>query len=158
MLTQLVFNHSLRIRVKADTQGKNDARGESASSNNMGKIYNIATSDVINVIDGREFIQIGTRRFTSGVRLRGLSRVFLQCSMLQYRSRWAWSSCTRFSVGGKSDSHATRALTRCIPNSAFVGLVTILALFPVPGYISTFLRRAQAKKMRKVRWLAPVFE
>ncbi|RDX55375.1 P-loop containing nucleoside triphosphate hydrolase protein [Lentinus brumalis] len=65
MLTQLVYNHALRIRVKADVDSsRKDSEGPSAggpskgSKNLSGKLYNLATSDVENILEGREFLQI----------------------------------------------------------------------------------------------------
>ena len=38
-----------------------------------------------------------------------------------------------------------------VPQSAFVGLATMVALFPVPGYIAKKVRDVQVQRMKVVR-------
>ncbi|KAI0655608.1 P-loop containing nucleoside triphosphate hydrolase protein [Cubamyces menziesii] len=63
MLTQLIYNHALRVRVKADVDSnlkeEPSSSGPSKGSKNFsGKLFNLATSDVANLLEGREFLQI----------------------------------------------------------------------------------------------------
>ncbi|KAH9939288.1 P-loop containing nucleoside triphosphate hydrolase protein [Epithele typhae] len=62
ILTQLIFNHALRIRVKSDAPqaGSSSAAGGSkpSASGSMGKIYTLATADVNNIVAGREFLTL----------------------------------------------------------------------------------------------------
>ncbi|KAI0711040.1 P-loop containing nucleoside triphosphate hydrolase protein [Cerioporus squamosus] len=65
MLTQLVYNHALRVRVKADVDTSQKGSEEpssggpqKASKNFSGKLFNLATSDIENLLEGREFLQI----------------------------------------------------------------------------------------------------
>ena len=62
ILTQLIFSHSLRLRVKADASqpGSSDsASNKNQGTNALGKLYNLATSDITYIIEGREFLQVG---------------------------------------------------------------------------------------------------
>ncbi|RDX55373.1 hypothetical protein OH76DRAFT_1478034 [Lentinus brumalis] len=63
VLTQLVYNHALRVRVKADIDSTAQAEPSTAahpngSKNLTGKLFNLATSDVQNVLEGREFLEL----------------------------------------------------------------------------------------------------
>ena len=64
MLTQLVYNHALRVRVKADVDSsftEGSSTGKPPSSKNFsGKLFTLATSDIQNLLEGREFLQICT--------------------------------------------------------------------------------------------------
>ena len=67
LLTQLIFEHSLRLRMKAEVSGNSDS-GPSASAvlrhdhrrpqadNLVGKINNLATTDMANVVGARDFL------------------------------------------------------------------------------------------------------
>ena len=59
ILTELIFNHSLRLRVKADASqpdSSGSASNKNQGSNALGKLYNLATSDITYIIEGREFL------------------------------------------------------------------------------------------------------
>jgi hypothetical protein len=61
ILTQVVFNHALRLRVKAETgtgTGKDQAsgKGEKKGGNFTGMLNNLVTTDMANIIDGRDFL------------------------------------------------------------------------------------------------------
>ncbi|RPD67396.1 P-loop containing nucleoside triphosphate hydrolase protein [Lentinus tigrinus ALCF2SS1-6] len=58
MLTQLVYNHALRVRVKADVDSGQTEGPPKGSKNLSGKLFTLATSDVANLLEGREFLQI----------------------------------------------------------------------------------------------------
>ena len=68
MLTQLVFTHSLRIRATAHTSRGSEPTADANSSKKSShvqnsaasKVYTLATNDVNNINDGREFLQVGT--------------------------------------------------------------------------------------------------
>ena len=62
IFTQLIFNHSLRLRAKADASqpdSSGSASNKNQGSNALGKLYNLATSDITYIIEGREFLQVG---------------------------------------------------------------------------------------------------
>ncbi|KAJ7088646.1 P-loop containing nucleoside triphosphate hydrolase protein [Mycena epipterygia] len=55
IITELLFEHSLRIRVKAETSGTS-VDAETKSSNLAGRLTNLATTDLRNIVDAREFV------------------------------------------------------------------------------------------------------
>lgn len=70
LLTQLIFEHSLRIRMKAEISGRPDdpqaasmvLRHENRrpkADNLVGKINNLVTTDMMNVIEARDFLYTG---------------------------------------------------------------------------------------------------
>jgi hypothetical protein len=81
IITQLVFEHSLRIRMKVDSdvfvgipepsaglasngdqrknKGWSSNKAESTSHNVMGKINNLVTTDLGNITDARDFLYAG---------------------------------------------------------------------------------------------------
>ena len=84
MLTQLVYNHALRVRVKADvdsssTEGSSTGKPSPNSKNFSGKLFTLATSDIQNLLEGREFLQICTCRL---IRIGRYSQLDLQYSRL----------------------------------------------------------------------------
>ncbi|KAJ7148752.1 P-loop containing nucleoside triphosphate hydrolase protein [Mycena crocata] len=60
IVTQLVFEHSLRIRIKADTADKGDTStktsSEKASANLLGKINNLVTVDLGHINEARNIL------------------------------------------------------------------------------------------------------
>ena len=64
LLTALLFDHSLRIRLKAETETGADKASdgdadESSKSNLVGRINNLVTSDLDSIGEGREFLSLG---------------------------------------------------------------------------------------------------
>ncbi|VDC06819.1 unnamed protein product [Peniophora sp. CBMAI 1063] len=58
-ITQLIFEHALRMRVKVDateTGGVDDAKNEKGSTL-QGRIMNLVTIDLENIVTGRDFLQ-----------------------------------------------------------------------------------------------------
>ncbi|KIY70079.1 P-loop containing nucleoside triphosphate hydrolase protein [Cylindrobasidium torrendii FP15055 ss-10] len=58
ILTQLTFEHALRIRVKASTESNKEAekKDEDADTNIIGKITNLVTTDLENIVEARDFL------------------------------------------------------------------------------------------------------
>ncbi|KZV67494.1 P-loop containing nucleoside triphosphate hydrolase protein [Peniophora sp. CONT] len=55
MLTQLIFEHALRMRVKSEpTSATEDKKGDDLS----GKLNNLVTSDLQNIVNGRDFLVV----------------------------------------------------------------------------------------------------
>ncbi|KAF8157969.1 hypothetical protein B0H34DRAFT_797400 [Crassisporium funariophilum] len=131
LLTQLIFDHSLRIRFKAEASG-DDApavennttqigtpetnvppqKPEKKKSNLVGKINTLMTVDMDHIVGSRDFfllILLVPIKMT-------LALVFLYIVL-------GWS--------------------------AFVGFTSIIILLPVPGYIATRMQNIQRKKMGK---------
>lgn len=153
MLTQLVYNHALRIRVKADVDSsRKDSEGPSAggpskgSKNLSGKLYNLATSDVENILEGREFLQIRTFRCTYP---RSSADLEPQYSP-RFGSLLVYAFCTFCSAGGTSPMPALVAGANRRKRSAFVGLAIMIALLPVPRYVVAWMHKIQKRKMKMV--------
>lgn len=196
IVTQLVFEHSLRIRVKAETssstgttpvatpEGRSEAttpdtasiadvnvssettggsseEGEPStassstkgkqreefptapssdgdreepgkSSNLVGKINNLVSTDLENLIDGRDLLLIGS----SPARIfcvHGTTISF--CPGLYFPLQVAL--CIWFLYG-------------ILGWSAFVGLVAMVALFPIPGVVANKIQKVQKETMKRV--------
>lgn len=71
LFTALIFDHALRLRMKADTstghkqpediQPAGQAKGGKAGQGDhiVGKIMNMATSDLANIVGGRNVVLLG---------------------------------------------------------------------------------------------------
>ncbi|TFK30740.1 ATP-binding cassette transporter [Coprinopsis marcescibilis] len=165
LITQLVFEHSLRIRVKAEGQdgkglepsipatpdsasiagtpvyseddtlhsqgvtettlrqgssdgtsdagkAKADKEGSSSAKNLIGKINNLVTTDLGNIVDSRDFLYI-------------LIYIPLQISL-----------CILF-------------LYKVLGWSSFVGLAVMVLLFPLPGYVAKLVQDVQVIRLKK---------
>ncbi|KAI0832850.1 multidrug resistance-associated ABC transporter [Trametes gibbosa] len=178
IITQLVFDHSLRIRMKSEssqspttsrastavhtpdnasvTEGVNvddespsgcngngsedetvHARTEStastaaakkgldakktdeklaasspASGNLIGRINNLVTTDLTNLVEGRDFLFVG---------LYAPAQIIVAIVFLYEILGW----------------------------SAFVGMVAMILLFPIPGYVASMIQGVQTEKMKK---------
>lgn len=73
ILTELIFEHSLRIRFKAEKsdvvnspKGKSSAAAPAAASgkkdNLIGKINTMVTVDVSTIVGGKDFLMVGVYR------------------------------------------------------------------------------------------------
>jgi hypothetical protein len=62
IITQLVFEHALRIRIKPETADKGDTAtktsSEKASANLLGKINNLVTVDLMEINEARNILFI----------------------------------------------------------------------------------------------------
>ncbi|OSD04422.1 multidrug resistance-associated ABC transporter [Trametes coccinea BRFM310] len=106
---------------KADKKGKASKKddekpataGSGPSSGNLiGRINNLVTTDLSNLVDGRDFLFII---------LYAPAQIIVSIIFLYEILGW----------------------------SAFVGLVTIILLFPIPGYIASLIQNVQTEKMKK---------
>lgn len=69
LVTQLVFEHALRMRVKAET-GTSPADGKAAEGRNVqGKINNLITSDLAAIGFGREILAPCSQTFPNRTRV-----------------------------------------------------------------------------------------
>ncbi|PCH35077.1 hypothetical protein WOLCODRAFT_155747 [Wolfiporia cocos MD-104 SS10] len=136
IITQLVLDHALRIRVKSDavsasppetpdsasaveeTSGAGAADGAGAGTqadaghNLAGKINNLVTTDLENIINGRDFPYL-----------------FVEIPL-----QLVLSTCFLYSLLGWS---------------ALAGMAVMGATMTLPGYIATFLQRTQIEKMKR---------
>ncbi|KIY46182.1 P-loop containing nucleoside triphosphate hydrolase protein [Fistulina hepatica ATCC 64428] len=89
-----------------------DHTSSSSSKNLTGRINNLVTTDLENLVDGRDFLLC-------------FLLIPLQITL-----------CVVF-------------LYNVLGWSAFVGLATMVALFPLPGYVAILLRNVQAEQMKR---------
>ncbi|GLB36501.1 putative atp-binding cassette [Lyophyllum shimeji] len=109
---------SLKSNVSRKGKGKDEkpsraaeADGSSSADNLVGKINNLVTTDLSNIVDSRDFLLV-------------LIYMPLQITL-----------CTIF-------------LYVLLGWSAFVGLATILLLFPVPGYVAKRIQDVQVVRLK----------
>ncbi|KZV72448.1 P-loop containing nucleoside triphosphate hydrolase protein [Peniophora sp. CONT] len=119
LLTYVVYEHSLRVRVDANTQSDDEPASTGAKSSptsrrspGVGTMINLTTTDLDNILDGRDFL---ITFFYSPVQM---------------------AFCLYF-------------LYLLLGWSAFVGLAIMLLCFPIPGYITKFSQGIQRQVMRK---------
>ncbi|KAI0322566.1 hypothetical protein OF83DRAFT_1161116 [Amylostereum chailletii] len=166
LVTQLVFEHSLRIRPTADSGGRtvldsrseagtevtgeasstdrrssgsetladpNTAGDQSDSTNLIGRINNLISTDLANIANGKDFLMFGASTSHPSVcqqmRLRRI-----QCGMRHSRSCFQSGFSMRFSGGGFS---------------AFVGMAAMVILFPAPGYLGRLMYGVQERTMKQ---------
>lgn len=122
LLTQLIFEHSLRLRMKAETSDKPDGSANTSATlrhdnrrpkadNLVGKINNLVTTDMVNVIEARDFLFLMLYHPLQII----LCVVFLYL-VLGY--------------------------------SSFVGLATILAMAPIPVIMAKMIQTVQIERMK----------
>lgn len=122
LLTQLIFEHSLRVRMKAEpSDGPEKLSRESAgvqresrrgkSDNLVGKINNHVTTDMVNVVEARDFLFL--------ILYTPLQIIF----------------CITF-------------LFRVLGPSSFVGFAVILAMTPLPVMMAKLIRKTQVERLK----------
>ncbi|KAG6908669.1 hypothetical protein DXG01_003683 [Tephrocybe rancida] len=121
IVTQLVFTHSLRIRLKAEaapmpdvgiTISKSDADAKPKTQNVVGKINNLISTDLGNIVDGCDFLLL-------------FIYIPLQITL-----------CVIFLYG-------------ILGWSAFVGFGVLLLTSPAPGYVAKLIRDVQIIRLQK---------
>ncbi|KAF6747842.1 multidrug resistance-associated ABC transporter [Ephemerocybe angulata] len=119
ILAQLVFDHSLRIRIQAESSPEADESAELNSdkeedtANFIGKLNNLITVDLANVTGSRDFILLF---YTIPLQMIGCT-VFLYALL-------GWSAFVGLST-------------------------LVVLLFTVPGYLTAKLQDLQAEKLKK---------
>ncbi|KAL9711361.1 hypothetical protein Ac2012v2_005906 [Leucoagaricus gongylophorus] len=122
LLTQLIFEHSLRLRMKAEVSENSNGRQNASAvlrhdrrhpkaDNLVGKINNLATTDMVNVIGARDFL-------------------FL---MLFHPLQIVLAIVFLYQVLG---------------SSSFVGLVIILTMAPIPVIMAKMIQKVQVERMK----------
>lgn len=118
------------------------------SGNLVGKINNLVTTDLNNLVDGRDFLFLGPfhslRQIEDHADIRPCSVVcatasHLVCLVPVLDSRV--EVCAHWRICGP-------ILTVVL--SAFMGMIAMAVLFPVPGYVASMIQGVQTEKMKKV--------
>ena len=164
LIRQLVFEHGFRVRImKAAEDSKDNGYGQSVDSkqgstgdlkhgdNLIGKINNLVTTDLANIVEARDFLSLGTHIYSFmgffffldflfySVLLAPL--VIIICLVFLYQVL-GWRYVFVISHLYIRDVH--------ISQSSFVGFAVILLLLPVPGYLGTKMQHIQSEKMKMV--------
>ncbi|KAI0753304.1 P-loop containing nucleoside triphosphate hydrolase protein [Daedaleopsis nitida] len=121
ILTELLFQHALRIRVKADTSQETEepeaaggtAKPDDKQTHLAGRLSTLVTVDIENIKNGNKF----------WLQLLVKVPVLVGCSLVYVYKILGWS--------------------------ALVGLGAICVLVPLPGYLSSWIQRYQADMMKK---------
>ena len=116
---------------KASVKGEKKPIGEKGG-NLVGKINNLVSTDLNNIIDGRDFLMIAVACPIQII----LCVVFLYLIL-------GWRYAISF-----TDLRLTDLIPPASFPSAVVGMVTMVTLFPVPGYFATKLQTIQTEKMK----------
>lgn len=111
------------------------AEPSTGSGNLIGKINNLVTTDLNNLVDGRDFLFIGTSLLAVEL-LKAMWTERHVLAVLYAPLQVVLSIVFLYSILGWS---------------AFVGMVAMLLLFPVPGYVASMIQGVQTEKMKKVR-------
>ncbi|VDB84814.1 unnamed protein product [Peniophora sp. CBMAI 1063] len=121
IITQLIFEHALRMRMKAETddaarqgeevEGSGGAK-KSDNSNLTGRINNLVATDTTNITDGRDFLFL-------------ILYSPLQCAVAIY------------------------FLYTLLGWSALIGLALMIASLPLPGWIASQMQNLQRTAMKK---------
>ena len=136
IVTELLFEHALRMRTKAesssDANERPDADGEKTSAAHLvGKVNNLVTSDLENVRTGNKY-WIMLRKFEP--RLRCVETLTDARLVVKSPIVVVASNVFVYSVLGWS---------------AVVGFASLLILLPLPGYLSAWIQSFQAGMMKR---------
>ena len=139
-----------------DKEKEKEKDASAGSGNLIGKINNLVTTDLANLIDGRDFLFIGAHVFVGVGLFEG-----------------AYTYCCRFgSIVCAFAGRVVRVLLVGDPGmevrwhfslvrvmwglrcacSAFMGMVAMILLFPVPGYVASLIQGVQKDRMKKVSY------
>lgn len=140
--------HSSSASIKSGTESKGKKKAKDISEDNsvapvapkersadnlVGKINNLVTTDLNNITDGRDFLLLGE------CLMRLTCRSYLYADgageVVYFPLQVALSVWFLYSILGWS---------------AFVGLLVMVLLFPIPGYVAKMIQGVQETRMKKV--------
>ncbi|KIK53737.1 hypothetical protein GYMLUDRAFT_250067 [Collybiopsis luxurians FD-317 M1] len=134
LLTPLVFEHALRIHVKAEFSS-NSEKGKQ-SSNLIGRINNFVTTDLAVINDARNCIAL----ISEIPFLLVFYAVFLYTIL-----GWRYVATCSSSIADRVQLTAVVYVV----HSAFVGIGITIIMAPIPIYISGIVRKYHAERMKK---------
>lgn len=103
-------------------------QGSSSPSNLIGKINNLVTTDLGNIVDSRDFLYMVL--YTPVQIVVGMIFLYNLLGWRYVETPHRRSDCSRF-------------------GSTFVGLGVMVALFPIPGYITKLVQDVQVVRLKK---------
>lgn len=113
------------------------SEGSGKGGNLVGKLNNLVTTDLNNIVDGRDFMFFGECDSS------GRSKLLLICEPIVMYIPFQICLCIWF-------------LYRILGWSAFMGMLVIIVILPLPGYIAKLVQGVQVTKMKKVRPVLPM--
>ncbi|KAF8898485.1 hypothetical protein BD779DRAFT_1607278 [Infundibulicybe gibba] len=178
IITQLVFEHALRIRVKAETPGSSPPSSSSVSVSSTPDTVSIADQEgsgsdpeIAHSVGGTESetLQASSSSVKSGTSSKGKAKSIKDESDGSEHSSASnlvgkINNLVTTDLGNIVDSrdfllvllYLPLQITLCIwflyvvlGWSAFVGLGVILLLFPVPGYVAKRIASVQSTRLKK---------
>lgn len=126
-----------------DNSKKKPEPTEPESANLVGKINNLITTDLGNITDARDFIFVRTSFHPP----HSLSRAK---SLINSNSIAVVKAPLQIAL-------SIWFLNSILGWSAFVGLLVMVILFPVPIWLGSVIQRVQIGRMKKVCWLLIYF-
>jgi hypothetical protein len=112
--------------------GEDDSEDLAHSSNLVGKMNNLVSTDLDNLVEGRDFLLLGSTSFA-----RVSFNVFLMSYTLVLYLPLQIALCILF-------------LYSILGWSAIAGTIAMLALFPVPGVVASKIQKVQNECMKRV--------
>ncbi|KAI0697137.1 multidrug resistance-associated ABC transporter [Cytidiella melzeri] len=177
MITQLVFEHSLRIRVKAETSGTPSASAASSVATTPDNASIAEHSDGADSTATDDETQTAMSEGTSATKASKSKKSQAPSEASTAVADQPKDSQTKgghlvgklnnlvttdlnnmvdgrdilfiFIYGPFQVAMCMLFLSRILGWSAFVGLIVIVVMFPIPGYLSKLIQNAQVEKMKK---------
>lgn len=132
---QSIASSSIKGKQKEDAPstpvGEDVSEDPGKSGNLVGKMNNLISTDLDNLVDGRDFLLLGSLLARVSVNVSYELRHTVLYLPLQV------VACIWF-------------LYSILGWSAFVGTVVMLALFPVPGVVASKIQKVQKETMKRV--------
>jgi hypothetical protein len=132
----------------ASTKKENKKDKSKSDDNLIGKINNLVTTDLNNITSGRDFLLLSAWNCPWFIKYYLINPAF---SSLSSSSNHALHHIlvpdSRMEVCLLQDQRFARLIKLF---SAFVGLATMIALVPLPGYVAKLLQDVQRTRMKKV--------
>ena len=131
---QSIASSSIKGKQKEDAPtpiGEDVSEDPGKSSNLVGKMNNLISTDLDNLVDGRDFLLLGSLLSHVSVDMSNEPRhavLYLPFQIVV---------CIWF-------------LYTILGWSAFVGTVAMLALFPIPGIVASKIQKVQKETMKRV--------
>lgn len=132
---QSIASSSIKGKQKEDAPptlvGEDVSEDPGKSSNLVGKMNNLISTDLDNLVDGRDFLLLGSLLADVSVDMSNeLRYTVLYLPFQIFVCMWFLYSILGW--------------------SAFVGTVAMLALFPIPGVVASKIQKVQKETMKRV--------
>jgi len=163
LVTQLLFEHSLRLRFKANESNTSAPSSEEPSSDSVSEDQTVAESETAstkgkdspnseqNEDDGKNLVGRLNTLITVDLDNVGSARDFLILGERLYFSQSCRPNHVLVLQLPIQTGLALTFLYQILGWSTFVGVACMVALMPVPGYLTALGAAVERKKLQKVR-------